>query len=384
MFWRREDGIRCVEGCRGLGDVYEIQDIIHHADTVIDMGPAAGEKGGEVVYQGDVAGLYKAGTLTGVMLNKSVPIKEQVGTPRGWMSVENANLHNLKNVSVKIPVGVLTCITGVAGSGKSTLISKVFIEQYPDAIVVDQSAIRGSTRSNSATYLGIMDDIRKMFAEVNGVRTGMFSFNSEGACPSCGGRGVITADMAFMDTVTTVCEMCNGKRYKPDVLKYKLRGKAITDVLALTIRQSLDFFVKERFLPKLRSLYDVGLGYLTLGQSLDTLSGGELQRVKLADELKKSGSIYVMDEPTTGLHMADIEVLMGLLNRLVDNGNTLIVIEHNLDVISQADWIIDMGPDGGKKGGEVVFQGSPIDLLKDGKSLTAEYLRRDMQSIPGL
>ncbi|WP_029901973.1 excinuclease ABC subunit UvrA [Prevotella sp. 10(H)] len=358
------------------------KDIIHHADTVIDMGPLAGEHGGEVVYQGNVAGLYRSDTLTGKMLNNFISVKESVNMPKGWIEIKNANLHNLKNVSVNIPKEVLTCITGVAGSGKSTLISQVFTEQHPEAVVVDQKAIRGNTRSNSATYLGIMDDIRKMFAEANKVKAGMFSFNSEGACPSCGGRGVITADMAFMDTVTTICETCEGKRYNPDVLKYKLKGKSITEVLALTIKQALEFFADEKFLPKLQSLNDVGLGYLTLGQSLDTLSGGELQRVKLANELKKTGSIYIMDEPTTGLHMADISILMGLLKRLVNNGNTVIIIEHNLDVIKQADWIIDMGPDGGKNGGEVIFEGTPQQLLGAQNSLTAEYLRKDMKAYP--
>lgn len=355
------------------------KDIISHADTVIDMGPMAGEHGGEVVYLGDVQGLYKADTLTAEMMNREIPLKDSVNHPDSWLEIQNATLHNLKNISVKIPKGVLTCITGVAGSGKSSLISNVFVEQYPEAIEVSQKAIRGSTRSNSATYLGIMDDIRKMFAAINNVTSGMFSFNSEGACQSCNGRGIITSDMAFMETVTTICETCQGKRYKQEVLKYKLRGKSITDVLSLTITQSLDFFSKERFLPKLKSLDNVGLGYLTLGQSLDTLSGGELQRVKLANELKKTGNIYVMDEPTTGLHMADITVLMHLLNHLVSNGNTVIVIEHNLDVIKQADWIIDMGPDGGKRGGEILFEGTPKELIKVKNSLTAKYLLKSLK-----
>lgn len=354
------------------------RDIIHQADTIIDMGPLAGENGGEVVYQGDVKGLYKADTLTARMLNKEVKIKESEKQPAGWIEIKNANLYNLKNVSVKIPQGVLTCVTGVAGSGKSTLISKVFVDQHPDAIVVDQTAIKGNSRSNPATYLGIMDDIRKMFADANRVNPGMFSFNSEGACPSCGGRGVITADMAFMDAITLTCETCGGRRYDPEVLNYKLNGKSIAEVLRLTITQALDFFEQDKFRPKLKSLDNVGLGYLTLGQSLSSLSGGELQRVKLANELKKAGNIYVMDEPTTGLHMADVEVLMKLLNHLVDNGNTVIVIEHNMDVIKQADWIIDMGPDGGKRGGEVIFEGMPAQLLHAENSLTAEFLRKDI------
>lgn len=354
------------------------RDIIRQADTVIDMGPGAGENGGEVVYQGTVSGLCEADTLTGRWLNADIPVKENPRRPKGKLSISNATLHNLKNVSVDIPTGILTAITGVAGSGKSSLISGVFVQQHPDAIVVDQKAIGSSIRSTPATYLGIMDDIRKMLAEANKVKPSLFSFNSEGACPTCGGRGTITADMAFMETVTTVCETCGGKRYNPDVLKYKLRGKSVTEILSLTIKQAMEFFQTEKFLPKIQSLYNVGLGYLTLGQSLDTVSGGELQRIKLADELKKKGNIYVMDEPTTGLHMADICTLMELLNRLVDNGNTVIVIEHNLDVIKQSDWIIDIGPDGGSKGGTIVFEGTPKDLISSQMSITAQFLRKDI------
>ena len=356
------------------------RDIIHQADTVIDMGAGAGENGGDVVYQGDVAGLYNANTITGKWLQKFIELKENPRKPTSKLYIKNANLHNLKNVSVSIPMGVLTSITGVAGSGKSSLISGVFVEQYPDTIVVDQKVIATSIRSTPATYLGIMDDIRKLMAEANGVKSALFSFNSEGACPTCGGRGTITTDMAFMDTVTTICETCNGKRYDPRVLKYKFQGKSITDILNLTIKQALDFFKTKKFLPKIESLSNVGLGYLTLGQSLDTLSGGELQRIKLADELKKKGNVYVMDEPTTGLHMADINVLMELLDKLVDNGNTVIVIEHNLDVIKRSDWIIDIGPDGGSKGGEIVFEGTPKELLVSQKSITAEFLRQNIHN----
>lgn len=355
------------------------RDIIRQADTVIDMGPGAGENGGEVVYQGNVSGLCKSDTLTGKWLNANIPVKENPRKPKGKLSITNATLHNLKNVSVDIPTGVLTAVTGVAGSGKSSLISGVFVQQHPDTIVVDQKAIGSSIRSTPVTYLGIMDDIRKMLAEANKVKSSLFSFNSEGACRACGGRGTITADMAFMETVTTVCETCGGKRYNPDVLKYKLRGKSVTEILSLTIKQAMEFFQTDKFLPKIQSLYNVGLGYLTLGQSLDTVSGGELQRIKLADELKKKGNIYVMDEPTTGLHMADICTLMELLNRLVDNGNTVIVIEHNLDVIKQSDWIIDIGPDGGSKGGTIVFEGTPKKLTSSQISITARFLRKDIK-----
>lgn len=354
------------------------RDIMRVADWIIDMGPLAGEGGGKVVYEGTYKKLFEADTLTGRMLRNFIPVKQKVKQPAGYIPIKNAALHNLKNITVDIPRGVLTCVTGVAGSGKSTLIAEVFVAQHPEAIIVDQSAIKGTTRSNPATYLGILDDIRKMFADENHVAGSLFSFNSAGACPACNGKGVITADMAFMDTVTTVCETCCGKRYNPDVLQYKLHGKTIIEVLELTIKQALNFFANEKFVSKLRSLYDVGLGYLTLGQSMDTLSGGERQRVKLADELHKKGNIYVMDEPTTGLHMADISKLMQLLNRLVDNGNTVIVIEHNLDVIKQADWIIDMGPDGGKRGGEILFEGRSDELMNISASFTGKYLYKDV------
>lgn len=353
------------------------KDIIRHADTVIEMGPLAGENGGEVMYSGSARQFLQADTLTAQMMKKNIPLNENPHKPTGWLPVKNASIHNLKNVSVNIPEGVLTCITGVAGSGKSSL-SQVFTGQYPHAIIVNQSSITTSIRSTPVTYLGIMDSIRKIFADTNQMNAGLFSFNSEGACPVCKGKGIVETDMAFMDTVSTVCEHCSGKRYAPEIMKYKVKGKSITDILSLTIKQSIVFFEGEKFIPKLKSLYNVGLGYMTLGQSLDTLSGGELQRIKLANELKKSGRIYVMDEPTTGLHMADITILMDLLRRMIKNGNTIIVIEHNPDVIKQADWIIDIGPDGGKNGGQVIFEGTPSGLLHSTQSVTAEYLRRDV------
>lgn len=356
------------------------KDIIRHADTVIEMGPLAGENGGEVVFNGSVRQFITADTLTANMLRNNIPVNKIPYAPTGWLAVKNASLHNLKNVSVNIPEGVLTCVTGVAGSGKSSLISHVFTRQYPDAIVVNQSSIATNIRSTPVTYLGIMDTIRKMFANKYQVNVGLFSFNSEGGCPMCKGKGVVETDMAFMDTITTVCEHCGGKRYAPEIMKYELKGKSIMDILSLTIKQAIEFFKDEKFIPKLKALYEVGLGYMTLGQSLDTLSGGELQRIKLANELKKTGEIYVMDEPTTGLHMADVDILMSLLKRMVEKGNTIIVIEHNLDVIKQADWIIDIGPDGGKNGGEVIFEGPPADLLHSQQSVTAEYLRRDQNN----
>jgi len=270
---------------------------------------------------------------------------------------------------------VLTVVTGVAGSGKSTLINDVFLSQHPDAIVIDQSAVGVSTRSNPATYTGIMDDVRKAFASANKVNQGLFSFNSKGACENCQGQGVVSIDLSFLDSVDLPCEVCGGRRFKEEVLAYKLNEKSIADVLEMTVEQALQFFQQKEVVRKLQAMSDVGLNYITLGQPLSTLSGGECQRIKLASELHKKGSIYVMDEPTTGLHMSDIGQLMGIMNSLVDAGNTVIVIEHNLEVISQADWIIDMGPDGGSKGGEVVFEGTPLQIVHAEQSITGKYLK---------
>jgi excinuclease ABC A subunit len=287
-------------------------------------------------------------------------------------------LNNLKNVSVDIPMGVLTVVTGVAGSGKSSLINQTFLRQHPASIVIDQGAIGTSSRSNPATYTGIMDDVRKAFATTNKVNAALFSFNSKGACETCQGLGVIYTDVAFLDEVKTPCETCGGKRFKDEVLAYKLNGKSISDVLSMSVQQALEFFSIKGIVHTLQALSDVGLDYLTLGQPLSTLSGGECQRVKLASELQKKGSIYVMDEPTTGLHMSDISNFMVIINRLVDSGNTVIVIEHNLDVIKNADWIIDMGPEGGHKGGKVMFEGTPSQLLSASHSLTSDYLARSL------
>ncbi|WP_116023926.1 ATP-binding cassette domain-containing protein [Thermomonospora umbrina] len=358
-------------------------DVIAIADHVIDIGPGAGAHGGEVVFQGDVESLRRADTVTGRALRTVTPVKTDVRAPTGWLPLENASLHNLKNVSVDLPTGVLTAVTGVAGSGKSTLISDVFVGAHPEAIVVDQSAIGVSSRSTPASYVGVLDHLRKLFSQENGgkaagVEPGLFSFNSRGACPACEGRGVIYTDLAFMDPITTTCEKCEGRRFAEEVLTYTVRGKSIVDVLDMTAEQALDFFPEKRVHAKLATLNEVGLDYLTLGQPLSTLSGGERQRIKLANELHKTGSVYVLDEPTTGLHMADVGALVALLDRLVDAGNTVIVIEHNLDVIKRADRIIDLGPDGGKHGGEIVFTGTPADLLEDHRSLTAEHVRRSL------
>ena len=309
----------------------------------------------------------------------------QVREAKGRLRIKNARDNNLQNVSIDIPTGVLTLITGVAGSGKSSLINEAFLRQHPGAVVIDQSAVGTSTRSNPATYTGVMDEVRKVFAAANKVDAALFSFNSKGACEKCNGSGVIYTDLAFLDGVKTPCEICHGRRFKDDVLAYTLNGKSISDVLALTVADALTFFtqpptaakatVDKPILRRLEAMRDVGLHYLTLGQPLSTLSGGECQRLKLASELHKAGSVYVLDEPTTGLHMSDVAHLLAILDRLVDGGNSVIVIEHNMDVVRRADWIIDLGPEGGSKGGRVVFEGTPSALLKASQSLTSRYLQ---------
>ena len=350
-------------------------DVIKVADHVVDVGPLAGPHGGEIVYEGSYANLLKANTLTGKHMQRSVPLKDTFRTPTGKLPIKNAKVNNLQNVSVNIPMGVLTVVTGVAGSGKSSLINEVFQHQHPNAIVIDQSAVGVNSRSNPATYTGIMDDVRKAFASANKVQASLFSFNSKGACENCQGLGVVFTELSFFDSVKSPCEICGGKRFKDEVLAYKLNGKSISDVLAMNVEQALQYFEIKEVLRKLQAMSDVGLDYLSLGQPLSTLSGGECQRIKLASELHKQGSIYIMDEPTTGLHMSDIGHLMQVINRLVDTGNTVVVIEHNLHVIKNADWIIDMGPEGGSKGGQVIFEGTPEQLLGAKRSLTSEYLR---------
>lgn len=349
-------------------------EVIKAADYIVDMGPRAGASGGNVVYEGSYAGLLNANTLTAQHLQHTAPLKESFRRPTGFLPVRNARINNLKDVSVDIPTGVLTVITGVAGSGKSSLINEAFLGQHPGAVVIDQTPVGISSRSNPATYTGVMDDVRKAFSSANKVDAGLFSFNSKGACPNCQGLGVTYTDLGFLEGVRLPCEICNGKRFKEEVLTYTLDGKSIADVLAMTVQQALEFFNLKEVCARLQAMNDVGLGYLTLGQPLSTLSGGECQRIKLASELHKQGSIYVMDEPTTGLHMSDIGRLLTIMNRLVDGGNTVIVIEHNLDVIRNADWIIDMGPEGGSKGGTVVFQGTPRELVSANHSLTSKYL----------
>lgn len=349
-------------------------DMIAIADHVVDMGPFAGSKGGEVVYEGDFKGLLTSGTLTGDHMNRHQPIKETGRKPTGELTIAHARLNNLKDVSVSIPKGVLTAVSGVAGSGKSSLIQGCLPKAYPETIIIDQNLARGSRRSNTATYTGILDTVRKAFAKANGVDAALFSANSKGACPDCNGLGVIYTDLAHLDPMVTTCETCEGRRFTAEVLTHELRGKSISDVYEMSVSDAAAFFTEPAIAKILQGLDDVGLGYLTLGQPLSTLSGGERQRLKLAAELGKKGNIYVLDEPTTGLHMNDVDTLIGLFDRLVDAGSTVIVIEHNLDIISRADWVIDLGPGAGHDGGAVRFEGAPADLAKSKDSLTGRYL----------
>ncbi|MEH1014474.1 excinuclease ABC subunit UvrA [Micromonospora sp. CPCC 206060] len=349
-------------------------EVIAIADHVVDMGPGAGEQGGEIVYTGDLAGLRSSGTLTGRHLDRRQPLRTQVRPATGWLHIDHADLHNLRDVSVRIPTGVLTVVTGVAGSGKSALIRGCLPRHHPESIIVDQTLPRGSKRSNPATYTGLLDLIRRSFASANGVSAALFSANSEGACPKCQGLGMIYTDLAFLETVATVCEACGGQRYRDEVLRYRLRGRTISEVLAMSVTEARTFFTEPALAARLAALDDVGLGYLTLGQPLDTLSGGERQRIKLASELGRTSQVYVLDEPTTGLHPHDVAKLIVLLDRLVDGGSTVVTIEHNLDVVGRADWIIDLGPGAGHDGGTVVFEGTPADLVTHSDSLTGRHL----------
>jgi len=356
-------------------------EVIRIADHVVDMGPGAGPHGGSVVFEGTVDRLAASGTATGRHLDNPLVLKPGPRVPRGSIAIRNARLHNLRDVSVDVPLGVLVAVTGVAGSGKSSLIHGCLPRTDPSVTVIDQSAIRGSRRSNPATYTGILDPIRTAFAKANGVKPALFSANSEGACPACNGLGMIYTDLGFMATIASVCEVCEGRRFTDEVLGYRLRGRNIVEVLAMPVEEARDFFLERPVRVMLDRLADVGLGYLSLGQTLDTLSGGERQRLKLAIEMSSTTEVYVLDEPTTGLHMQDVDNLIGLLDRLVDAGRTVIVIEHNLDVIARADWVIDLGPGGGHDGGRVIFEGPPAELVRSDGSLTGQYLRRRLEPI---
>jgi excinuclease UvrABC ATPase subunit len=351
---------------------------IEIADHVVDLGPGAGTAGGEVVFEGSVDGLRASGTLTGRHLGDRASLKPAVRKPTGTLAIRGASAHNLKNVDVDVPLGVLVVVTGVAGSGKSSLIHGS-IPPSAGVISVDQTAIKGSRRSNPATYTGVLDPIRTAFAKANGVKPALFSANSEGACPTCNGAGVIYTDLGMMASVATVCEDCGGKRFQAAVLEYKLGGRDISQVLAMPVTEAAEFFgagaAKTPAAHAILSrMADVGLGYLSLGQPLTTLSGGERQRLKLATHMGGKGGIYVLDEPTTGLHLADVENLLGLLDRLVDAGKSVIVIEHHQAVMAHADWIIDLGPGAGHDGGRIVFEGTPADLVAARSTLTGEHL----------
>ncbi|GAA0924142.1 excinuclease ABC subunit UvrA [Pseudonocardia zijingensis] len=352
------------------------------ADHVVDLGPGAGTAGGHVCFEGTVDGLRASGTVTGRHLDDRAALKESVRTPTGHLEIRGARTHNLRDVDVDIPLGVLVVVTGVAGSGKSSLLHGS-IPRDAGVVAVDQTPIRGSRRSNPATYTGLLDPIRKAFAKANGVKPALFSSNSEGACPACGGAGLIFTELGFMETVSTVCEECEGKRFQASVLEYRLGegddARDISEVLAMPVAEAAEFFgAGAARTPAahaiLTRLADVGLGYLTLGQPLTTLSGGERQRLKLATHMAEKGGIYVLDEPTTGLHLADVEQLLGLLDRLVDSGKSVIVIEHHQSVMAHADWIIDLGPGAGHDGGRVVFEGTPAELVAARSTLTGEHL----------
>jgi excinuclease UvrABC ATPase subunit len=348
------------------------------ADHVVDLGPGAGTAGGTVCFEGTVEGLRKSDTITGRHLDDRAALKEKVRTSTGTLEIRGAATHNLQDVDVDIPLGVLVVVTGVAGSGKTSLIHGS-VSGRDGVVSVDQAPIRGSRRSNPATYTGLLDPIRKAFAKANGVKPALFSANSEGACPNCNGAGVIYTDLAMMAGVASTCEECEGKRFQAEVLEYKFGGKDISEVLAMPVTEAEEFFgdgaAKTPAAHKiLDRLADVGLGYLSLGQPLTTLSGGERQRLKLATHLGETGGVYILDEPTTGLHLADVEQLLGLLDRLVDSGKSVIVIEHHQAVMAHADWIVDLGPGAGHDGGRIVFEGTPADLVAARSTLTGEHL----------
>ncbi|AZZ82259.1 daunorubicin resistance protein DrrC [Gordonia alkanivorans] len=353
-------------------------EVIAIADRVVDLGPRAGTDGGEIVFEGTVEELRAADTLTGRHLDDRASVKPDVRTPSGAFEIRGANMHNLQNVDVDIPLGVLVVLTGVAGSGKSSLITSS-VAGADGVVSIDQTAIKGSRRSNPATYTGLLEPIRKAFAKANGVKPALFSANSEGACPNCNGAGVVYSDLAMMAGVAAPCEVCEGRRFQAEVLEYTLGGRNISEVLEMSVAQAEEFFADgdAKLIAAhkiLRRMVDVGLGYIKVGQPLTTLSGGERQRLKLATHMGEKGDVYILDEPTTGLHLADVEQLLGLLDRLVDSGKSVIVIEHHQAVMAHADWIIDLGPGAGHDGGQIVFEGTPADIVADRSTLTGQHL----------
>lgn len=354
-------------------------DLIRTADHVIDMGPLSGVNGGQIIYQGTFEELKNSSGLTGQFFKRPNTYKKTPRISNEWISIKNAHLFNLKNIDVDIPKNCLSVITGVAGSGKSTLISKVLPQQYPETKVIDQSAITASIRSNLLTYLDLLDPIRQLFAKANKVSAKLFSFNSEGACPQCKGSGIEKIELAFLDDVEMTCDLCHGSGYTPEVLKYHYKDKNIAEILKMTVTEASHFFEDRNLQQQFNSLVSLGLDYIAIGQRLNTFSGGERQRLKLSKELNETDNIFVLDEPSTGLHPSDTEKLISLLNSLVEKGNTIIVIEHNLDIISQADWIIDIGPLAGDKGGELVFSGTVTSLLSAEKSFTGHYLKKYLE-----
>jgi excinuclease ABC A subunit len=351
-------------------------DVIRIADHIVELGVSAGKKGGSIIYEGDFQGLKQSDTPTGKYVRLKKQLKISPRTSKQYISITNAKLHNLKCISVDIPLSMMTVITGVAGSGKSSLM-KVLHQQHPEIVIIDQHHLKGSKRSNVATYTGIMDLIRDLFAKTNHVKSALFSNNSKGACPECKGLGIISTDLAFMDTVEVECDACNGSGYNQKALKYKFKERSIKDIMCMTVNESLLFFHELEIVSVLKKLQKVGLGYVTLGQSLNTFSGGECQRLKLATELKTKGKVYIFDEPTTGLHGLDIQRLLSVFNQLIDTENsTVIIIEHNLDIISQADWVIEIGPNAGKEGGNLIFSGLVRDILKCSTSVTGSFLKK--------
>ncbi len=349
-------------------------EVIKACEWIVDIGPQAGTKGGTIVYNGPAQDIQTSQSITATTLHKEIPLHETTKTPEGYYEIRNATANNLKNITVRIPKGMLTCVTGVSGSGKSSLIHECFLPQHPQATVIDQSPIGRSSRANPLTFTGIFDAIRKEFAADTGADPALFSFNSKGACPKCNGQGFISYELNFLDSVKSLCDECEGKRYHADVLNHRYQGKNIADVLNLSVDEALAFFTTHKINQHLKLLKDVGLGYLKLGQTLSSLSGGESQRLKIAAELQKESNIYVMDEPTTGLHRSDIDTFFQIIKKLVDRKNTVIVIEHNTDIIKRADWIIDMGPEGGHKGGMVMAEGTPAQIKANPASITGRYL----------